>query len=302
MAAPPIRLMLLLVLALATPRTMDAQPRVPQARMDAFVRALADGDPAPFFPRRGGLAWVLTTHRADSVSVGRWRFDAADLPRAQGGGGPLCESFTMGGDVIPLHSLHYRARRTPGRWRRVGVNRFVPPGASAGSATFVQWRREDGRWVVDAFGNEVVLAPRLLGMQRGGVVRDPGGPLAYPLPADGVYAAGTWWYEQNEVITVDGARLHRYGPPRRLDPGSVRRFGYLEGVEIYVEPRYRRIPEVLFVAVSEDGVFQPYQNMAGDGCTAPAPPLAVVRDPGGPLAYPLPADGLYAARGCRAAS
>ena len=40
----------------------------------------------------------------------------------------------------------------PGRWRRVGGNRFVPPGAPASSPIFVEWRREGDAWVVAAAG------------------------------------------------------------------------------------------------------------------------------------------------------
>ncbi|HTE20421.1 MAG TPA: hypothetical protein VK689_18810 [Armatimonadota bacterium] len=34
-------------------------------------------------------------------------------------------------------------------WTRAGKNMFVPPDAEAGSLTYVRWRRERGRWVVD---------------------------------------------------------------------------------------------------------------------------------------------------------
>ncbi|HEX9939091.1 MAG TPA: hypothetical protein VGB15_18255 [Longimicrobium sp.] len=39
-------------------------------------------------------------------------------------------------------------------WRPVSPTRFVPPGAGASSPTFVEWRREGGRWVIAAFGEE----------------------------------------------------------------------------------------------------------------------------------------------------
>jgi hypothetical protein len=34
-------------------------------------------------------------------------------------------------------------------WPRVGGTRFVPPGSDAESLTYVRWRKESGRWVVD---------------------------------------------------------------------------------------------------------------------------------------------------------
>ncbi|MEK6283179.1 MAG: hypothetical protein AABN95_22715 [Acidobacteriota bacterium] len=37
-------------------------------------------------------------------------------------------------------------------WPRVGGARFVPPGYEDGSLTFVQWRKENGRWVIAEIG------------------------------------------------------------------------------------------------------------------------------------------------------
>ncbi len=37
-------------------------------------------------------------------------------------------------------------------WPRVGGSRFVPPGQDASSPTFVTWRKEAGRWVIDEIG------------------------------------------------------------------------------------------------------------------------------------------------------
>jgi len=34
-------------------------------------------------------------------------------------------------------------------WPRVGGTRFVPPGSDAESLTFVRWRKENGKWVID---------------------------------------------------------------------------------------------------------------------------------------------------------
>lgn len=34
-------------------------------------------------------------------------------------------------------------------WRLVGGTRFVPPGSNAESLTYVKWRKEGGRWVID---------------------------------------------------------------------------------------------------------------------------------------------------------
>jgi hypothetical protein len=37
-------------------------------------------------------------------------------------------------------------------WPRIGGARFVPPGQDASSPTFVTWRKEAGRWVIDEIG------------------------------------------------------------------------------------------------------------------------------------------------------
>ncbi|HEX8244638.1 MAG TPA: hypothetical protein VF541_14125 [Longimicrobium sp.] len=49
-----------------------------------------------------------------------------------------------------------RGPSSPGplRWRRVRGNRFVPVGDPNSAGFFVEWRREGGRWVVSAFGDE----------------------------------------------------------------------------------------------------------------------------------------------------
>jgi hypothetical protein len=44
------------------------------------------------------------------------------------------------------------------------------------------------------------------------------------------------------------------------------RYGSLYGVPVYVEPGAMRSAEVVYVALTLDGSFQPYQYMRGDGC------------------------------------
>lgn len=146
----------------------------------------------------------------------------------------------------------------------MGPRRFVPPGASARSATFVQWRRENGRWVIDSFGNEVSEGPRVLGREANAVVRELGGP---PVPgAEGPYAAGMEFYEIHLPIRAEGAWLTKYGLPRPIAPNELRRLGFVHGVAAYAEMGSRTTPpEVVYLAVSP-GTYQPYQNMAGSGC------------------------------------
>ena len=266
---------LLLVLACALsagPLAAQARPRGsgPEARMDAFLHMMRERDDSlsAFFPRRAEVAWVLTTHDpARGRVAGRSLFRPSEVLRAMEWNGPLCETFSLGGDAITVGTLMYRIWESPGRWRRVGAARFVPPGASARSPTFVEWRREDGRWVIAAFGDERWSGPRLLGVERNHVVRDaaPAGGAAASQVSE-VYAAGAPWFEEHEPIRAEGHGLVKYGLPRPLSPDEIRRYGTVNGVAAYVEAGSRGRPEVLYVAVAP-GRYQPYQNMTSTGCS-----------------------------------
>jgi hypothetical protein len=132
---------------------------------------------------------------------------------------------------------------------------------------FVEWRREDDRWVVSSFGGEAWYAPPLLGRRVGDVVPDAQrAPLRLPFPASEPTAAGAAWFTGNQPIMVAGQRLLKYGLPRALGEGDVVRYGSLDGVGVYVEPQTRGTPEVVYVVVSRAGEFQPYQNNMGNGC------------------------------------
>ncbi|HYR09286.1 MAG TPA: hypothetical protein VEQ60_15990 [Longimicrobium sp.] len=153
---------LLLALALwAVPGAAQA-PTPPgeaslRARMDAFLNLYAlehEDTAAAFFPRSGDFTWVETTHLADGEVVGIWRFPAADFRAAFRG--PLMEEDVLvvdyHGHRVGAFSHQVRIRRP--RWRRAPGNRFVPADAPDSSPIFVQWRREDGRWVVSVIGDE----------------------------------------------------------------------------------------------------------------------------------------------------
>ncbi|HEX8244135.1 MAG TPA: hypothetical protein VF541_11580 [Longimicrobium sp.] len=277
---------LLAVSAPAAAQETDGAPPAPRpgsnldATMRAFVRAVAGREPAAFFPRRGDWTWYVA-HRTkgEPNRVGVWRFPAAQTDSAIWVGGPVCNSFNSGeletgGALLehagleepPLSSspVHHVAP-----WRRVRGTRFVPPGEPAESPVFVEWRREDGRWVVAAFGDERFHGrPEARVPNPHTVTRDGerGAPLRLPLPADGAYAAGMDWYQQHVPIEVNGHRLLKYGIPRQLGDGDVVRYGSLHGVPVYVEPGDLRRPTVVYVALTPDGSFQPYQYMTGDGC------------------------------------
>lgn len=261
---------------IAAPAT--AQPGL-EARMRAFTHAIERqtiDSVAAFFPRRGTWTWVLTTHtglRGDRV--GMWRFGAEQTLRALDEGGPVCESFEARGEVGSVGVLVAQMGYDPPRpWRRARGNRFVPRGASAGSPHFVQWRREDGRWVVSAFGDERWLAPRLLGSDRNVGMRDriTGEPLTIPIPPDGPHAGRMGWFLRHEPIVFDDRHFYKYGLPRTLAPGDVTRAGALDGVGIYAETGQTGLPDVLYVPVGPGFEFQPYHPFGEPPCYDPGVP------------------------------
>lgn len=262
---PSLCLAALLPLAAALPARAQAPDTSLDARMRAFVREIA-AEPntglAAFFPRRGDWTWVQTMRgERGGERVGVWRFPGAETVRAIGAGGPACNSFDVGGGEIgPFEgSFGMQTRMHPLPWRRVRGNRFVPRGASAGSPVFVEWRREDGEWVVSAFGDEDVYFPRVLGWSAGPFSRDTS-----LVPEDAAFAPADWY-----TITLDGRRYARYGNPRPLegaDRARLLRLGVLHRVSVYVERGTRpEWPDVVYLPVAP-GRFQPYETPAPVPC------------------------------------
>ncbi|HEX9938174.1 MAG TPA: hypothetical protein VGB15_13660 [Longimicrobium sp.] len=265
----PAALAAALMLAAVLPPPVAAQDRDTTAAsrpgwsvdrtMREFARDLG-GDVRGYFPTRGDWTWVPTTrHPGGTDRPGIHRFPAAQTDSTIGRGGPLCDAFRSG-DYAVLGTLIAPGidRRGSGEWRRVRGTRFVPQGEPASFPVFVEWRREDGRWVISAFGGETRYAPAAAARPRT--------PLRLPLPATEPVAAGAPWFVNNEPIMVDGFRLNKYGLPRALAQGEVVRFDSVHGVGVYVEPSARGRPEVVYVVVSRDGMFQPYQSSMGNGC------------------------------------
>jgi hypothetical protein len=131
----------------------------------------------------------------------------------------------------------------------------VPPGAPASSPVFVEWRREHGRWVISAFGDERYCRPPLLGYETGEIVR------VRPLPerTPPVYAAKEGWYVDGELLRFDQQRYGKYGQPRELQPDEVEPFGWKDDVRVYVEKGQARLPLVLYVPTTAPDIYQPYQ-------------------------------------------
>ena len=137
----------------------------------------------------------------------------------------------------------------------------MPPGAGPRSPVFVEWRREDGDWVIAAFGETRPWwppEPRLAGVPvvpRDGIARD-----TLLVPAGAAYAADAEWYTANRPITLDGHRYIRYGLPRRFEPGALVRIGTLERVAVYAPPDDTQRPYLVMVPV-RPGEFQVYESV-----------------------------------------
>lgn len=227
-----IPLLLAPLLAVAAP-PLGAQTSL-AARMQAFLAEVEDEpntELAAYFPRHGDWTWVQTArdyNRGGRVAaVGIWRFPGAETVRAIGAGGPACMSFDgPRGEFGPVEGrLGMQAKMYEGPWRRVRGNRFVPPGESARSPVFVEWRREGGQWVVSAFGDEDYYVPRLLGSHANAFERDTA-----LVPENAAFAPEDW-YE----ITIRGWQSPQVGAPRPLDRAQLTRVGVLRRVSVYVE-------------------------------------------------------------------
>ncbi|HYW14182.1 MAG TPA: hypothetical protein VE871_19610 [Longimicrobium sp.] len=270
------------LLRLAAVASLAALPAIAQdrpaamptlaARMDAFLLQ-SPWEPADsvaaFFPRRGDWTWVQTWRaNGRTAGGGTWRFSAAETARAIGAGGAACRSFQgSGGEIGPvLGLLAAHAQAHPAGWRRVAGSRFVPPGASGGSPVFVEWRREDGRWVVAGFGDAQERVPRVLGVEAGTVARDTS-----LVPEGAAYAAGMDWYETGEPVTLGGLHYVKYALPRvfpESDRRHLERIGVAGRVSVYMEAAAapaEAVPEVLYLPVAP-GEFQAYTGFGNVPC------------------------------------
>lgn len=236
-----------------------------RARMGVFVRAIPDDGPTDairrFFPTTGDWSYSHAVHQAGGgIRLQRWVFPAAQTSRLFGFDSdvavdPVWDSFLADqhGQIDGLLiSAVDSDRQRP--WRRVGGSRFVPPGAPASSRVFVEWRRERGRWVISAFGDERFCGPRLPGYELGEAV-----PVrSLPAPARPAYAADERWYVNSETLRFDGQRHMKYGQPRDLQPSDLEPVGWKGDVCVYAEKGRTRSPEILYVPAAPDS-YQPYQ-------------------------------------------
>jgi hypothetical protein len=256
-------LVLAAVLSLvALPARAQAPDAALTARMRAFVQAAThapNDSVAAFFPRRGDWTWVRTSRAHDRRGpprVGTWRFSGPETLRAIDTGGPACESFDGPGGIGPYEGrFGMQTRLHRGPWRRVRGTRFVPAGESAASPVFVEWRREDGRWVVSALGDADVYFPRVLGRHV-----PPGWRDTVGVAEDAAFAPADWY-----VIPLNGMRYTKYGNPRPLDEADrarLVRIGLYERVSVFATREDADWPALVYLLTSP-GQFQPYEAPHG---------------------------------------
>jgi hypothetical protein len=262
-----------LLMAAAVPvGAQDAPSREPlEARMSAFLHAILE-EPrervASFFPTRGAWTLVQTFRDRPETPPGEWRIPAAETLRAISVGGPLCWSFEPTiGDVGPFEgAMVMRAMAHPRGWRRVGDRRYVPPGEPAGSPAFVEWRREEGAWVVATVGEEeMYLPPELPTRPRNEAKRDRPGQPRPAVPDEQRFAADAGWYLRHEPILFERLYHYKNGAPRQIGDDELERFASLGDVGIYAEAGTGGGPGVLYVPV-RPGYYQPYYGFGAFPC------------------------------------
>jgi hypothetical protein len=128
-----------------------------EGRNCAFLRAVrgTGRDPVErFFPRTGVVTYVTTTYSDSGHVVGTWRFPVAALSRLSWGH-PLFWVFDIAVEGQPIGTLSHQLLMRGTLWRRVERTlRFVPADGPDDSPLYVEWRREDGQWVVSRIGDE----------------------------------------------------------------------------------------------------------------------------------------------------
>jgi len=237
--------------------------------MREFIRDVAR--PVGYFPTRGTWDYVTEVRdRGGRKTVGTHRFPAAQTWDAvERPDGPLCNMFSSGDGVVFPSVVGYAYESRD--WRRVVRTRFEPRPADARVGVWVDWRREDGRWVISTVGEWIQPPPRVLGIPAA-QARDTlrGRRLQLPLPPGARLATDAPWYA--------GETLHLSGPPylkqprtRKMEPRSLVYYATVDGVTVWTEPWELASgwgPSVVYVPVDREGVFLPYVSWRGNGCSS----------------------------------
>ena len=162
-AANRIGMLLAITLGLSSAGMLPAAHaqgnRVPAslaARTRSFLTAVNGEDYErllEFFPTRGRFTYVHTLHSRAGDRRGVSHFLAAQKRDAIEKGA-LFPSFALQVENQPVGLFAHQVMMRGARWHRVSGTRFVPPGETASSDIFVEWRREGSKWVVSSFGDE----------------------------------------------------------------------------------------------------------------------------------------------------
>lgn len=263
-----------LLAVVACDAAAQSPPAALRRRMDAFATALRTEAPlitiAEFFPRDSAWEVVRVPNRPTlnpAVQVTRIAPDStlAALSHDE----RSCESFVVqpeGGEVGPAeNTLTMEAQWSRRPWRYAGRLRFVAPGKPASDPTYVEWRRERGRWVVSRIGERYYYEPRLAGVDAAYLATSDT-TAGNGLPLERRLAGTTDWFRESHAIVVRGRRYTKYGAPRTVESGELSRFGNLGVVPIFVERGAEATPMILY-ALTAPGEYQPYMTYGGiRGC------------------------------------
>jgi hypothetical protein len=227
-------------------------------RTHAFLVALAAGadSAARFFPRHGDWTWVhATEYDVGRKTVGVWRFRGGEAARVLGPRGAMCGELDPDAPSELELEIENVVNGSP-PWYRARGRRFVPPEMGARSPVFVEWRREDGAWVVAAIGSAAYESLPMPGADIRTAVRDtaPGLPPAWN------YAEHAEWFVNSEPFGFEGRRYLKFAVPRMLPRDRLTRIATLHGIPIYAEAGSRGAPEILHVRVNPRGEFQSYSS------------------------------------------
>jgi hypothetical protein len=227
--------------------------------MRAFTQNF-DDHATDYFPRRGTWDYVSRTRdHTGRAHDGIYRIPAAQTDSAMNG--PLCAQFRYADAVLVGSLVEYAVLRET-HWQRVSPTRFEPREPDNGATVFVDWRKEDGRWVIATIGSlndYVPSAPRPVPSPDTLVGRYP----RLPFPADGRFAGETDWFRENQGIVIRDHRYTKYGQPRELRERDVVYYATYEGVPVYAEPSALgpwRAPIIVYLPVDRTGSFQPYEG------------------------------------------
>lgn len=140
----------------AQPAQAAPRPASVEDRMAGFLAAVQRGpldSLSSYFPRSGDFTYERQSHERQGARRGVWRFPASAAHQAITRG-PLLDILTINVEAQPVGAFAHQLMHRGSRWRRVRGTRFVPADAAESSALYVQWRREDGEWVISSIGDE----------------------------------------------------------------------------------------------------------------------------------------------------